>query len=400
MFEMNHEQKYIVEEGVKWYYNKDPEPFQYTGPPGSGKSYVLNQIIKRLGLDPLTEVAAMSFIGSAALVMRMKGLLNAKTIHSWIYHIQPTNLLDKDGNVIMDTLLNVPIKTHKFIPIKSLDKDIKLIAIDEGYTVPMSVRKHLERFGIRMIVCGDPEQLPPIGEPPGFLVNGKIYRLTQVMRQLGRDDIVYLTHLIRQQIPLLNGYYGNSLVIDKKDLTDHMLMWADAIICAKNSTRDKINQRVRDILGYKSDLPQYGEKVVCRKNNWLEGFELNNGGQINLVNGLIGRVTSHPDVSSYDGKLFSMNFTPDLLPDVTFEGTRCNYRYMISDNKTRSIIKQNKYEPGNMFEYAHAITCHVSQGSQFHKVIYIDEPMRPDMKRALDIVGVSRADQQLIYVKY
>ena len=30
----------------------------------------------------------------------------------------------------------------------------------------------------------------------------------------------------------------------------------------------------------------------------------NNGGELNLVNGLIGKVANAPDVSSYDGKLF------------------------------------------------------------------------------------------------
>ena len=400
MFQLNEGQRYIVEEAVKWYYNSHEQVFQYDGPPGSGKSVVLMEIIKRLGLDVMTEIAPMSYIGSASLVMRMKGLLSSKTIHSSLYNVKEINALDENGNVIMDTLLNKPIKVPKFIPVTALDSRVKLIVIDEGFTVPLSMRPQLEKFGLKILVCGDQCQLPPVGDLPAFLVTGKIYHLTEVMRQTGRDDIIYLTNRVRVGLPLINGYYGNSLVINYSDLSDNMLLWADQVICCKNRTRDDLNYKIRSILGHNSRLPEYGEKVVCRKNNWLESIPFNNGGELNLVNGLIGTVASNPDVSSFDGKLFSMNFIPQLVPNMVFEQTRCNYKYMISNYQNRNTIKNNRYEVGNMFEYAYAITDHVAQGSQWHKVIYIEERMSPDIQTNLNVVGASRADQQLIYVKY
>ena len=133
MFQLNEGQRYIVEEAVKWFYNSHEQVFQYDGPPGSGKSVVLMEIIRRLGLDIMTEVAPMSFIGSASLVMRMKGLLSAKTIHSWLYTVKELNALDENGNVIMDTLLNKPIKVPKFVPVIALDPKIKLLVVDEAF---------------------------------------------------------------------------------------------------------------------------------------------------------------------------------------------------------------------------------------------------------------------------
>jgi transcriptional regulator with XRE-family HTH domain len=70
------------------------------------------------------------------------------------------------------------------------------------------------------------------------------------MRQLGREDISFIASRAGHGLPLLNGYHGNSLVINRKDLDDNMLLWADIIICGTNKTRDEINARVRKLKGY------------------------------------------------------------------------------------------------------------------------------------------------------
>lgn len=400
MITPNQEQAYVIDEAVNWYlYDYYNQIFQYDGPPGSGKSYVLFEIIKRLGLDPLTEVAAMSYIGSASLVMRNKGLWSAKTAHSWLFNVETVTLKDKYGNVVMDNLLNVPIRRPKFIPVSHLDNRIKLIVVDEGYSMPLWMRKEILKFGIKVIVCGDQDQLPPVGDAPAFLVDGKIYHLTQCMRQMGMDDINFIANRIKHGLPLINGYYGNSLVINKKELSDNMLMWADAVICSHNKTRDDINNRIRSIMGITSQLPVQGEKVVCRNNNWLESVPAGMGLEINLVNGLIGRVASNPDISTYDGEMFSMNFIPDLQPNAMFVNSRCNYQHMVSDSNMRTNIRKNKFSKGNMFEFAYALTGYVAQGSQFHNVVYIEEPIGPDIQTCMNLVGATRVDRALIYVK-
>ena len=119
-----------------------------------------------------------------------------------------------------------------------------------------------------------------------------------------------------------------------------------------------------------------------------------------LVNGLIGTVINSPDVAGYNKKTrtFEVIFEPDLTQGVVFN-TVGNYDYITSPYDMRNQIKENRYTQGNLFEYAYAITCHVSQGSQFHRVIYIEERMKGDIQSSLNLVGPTRADQQLIYVK-
>ena len=400
MITPNDEQEFIIQKAAEWFYNGNTQVFEFAGPPGAGKSFVLNAIVDRLGLDPLTEIAPMSFTGSASLVMRMKGLVSARTAHSWIFTIVPEPMKDTKGKVMMDKLMNCPIMVPKFIPIKTLDPKIKLIIIDEAYSMPRSLRKTIEKFGLKILACGDPNQLPPVNDEPAFLYDPQnVYMLTKCMRQLGRDDINFISNRVSMGLPLLNGFHGNSLVIDAEDLTDGMLLWADVVICGKNKTRDAINKKIRTLKGYTSDLPSYGEKIVCRNNNWLEGIKADNGYEINMCNGLMGTVVNNPDVSSFDGKMFSVDFMPDLSPSTIFMNSRCNYNHMISDNENRLKIRNNKWEPGNKMEFAYCITSHIAQGGQFHKVVYIEEYMHPSIQNKINLVGASRADQQLIYVK-
>ena len=45
-FTLNPGQEFVVRAAVDWFLNSDEQLFQYDGPPGSGKSVVLNEIVK------------------------------------------------------------------------------------------------------------------------------------------------------------------------------------------------------------------------------------------------------------------------------------------------------------------------------------------------------------------
>lgn len=400
IYKLNPDQEFVVNKAVDWYYNSTDQVFQYDGPPGSGKSIVLNEIVRRLDIDPLTNIAPMSFIGAASLVMRTKGLVTARTAHSWCYDYQNRPKRDMNGNLIYDRQGN-PKMFRSFIPKTKLDGDIKLIIIDEAYSMPRHMRPVIERFGIKILACGDQNQLPPVKDNPAYLIDGKIYHLTQVMRQGDRVDINEIANRARTGRGLLNGYYGNSMVINREDLTDSMFLWADAIICGRNKTRETINAYVRKLRGFpNSYLPNYGERVVCRSNNWDIADYDKYHNEINLVNGLIGTVINQPDISTYnkEDNTFIISFKPDLVPECVFT-TSANYDYMISNNLVRNALKEDPFTKGDLFELAYAITCHIAQGSQFKRVLYIEENMPHSISSALNLVGATRATEQLIYVR-
>lgn len=389
---LNPGQETIVQEAIDFFRNSSEQVFQFTGPPGTGKSVVLSEILRRLNI-PITDVAPMAFTGSAAIVMRLKGLINAKTIHSWLYEPVEVPLLDDFGNVVMDTYLNRPITTLKFVP-KDLS-NIKLIIFDEGWTVPMHMKKHILEVGAKIIVAGDPDQLPPVADEPAFFTSGKIYRLTQIMRQAEGSPIVYLSHRAIKGLPIHTGNYGNVLVITEDELTDEMLRYTPVVLCGKNTSRDKYNSYIRgNVLGFHGDLPDYGEKLICRKNNWAIDRQ-----GISLTNGLTGIVLNKPDVSSFNGKSFVINYAPDICPDVLFDSIRVDFKYLNATKDERDIIKQRGYYSDNLFEYGYTQTVHLAQGSQWYNGIYIEEYINPEINNHLNYTALTRFSNMCIYVK-
>lgn len=385
------EQQALVKECYEWFYYGKSLVFEYAGGPGTGKSFVLDYIIEYLGINR-DQIAPMAYTGAAAVNMRTKGLLNAGTIHSWIYHVAKTKKQDDDGNVVMDDYFNRPKETIDFVPRLKL-KHIKLIIIDEAYMVPYEMKKDIERFGIKIIACGDPNQLPPINSSPAYLTSNNTRLLTKIMRQEENSFIVKLAYNMLHGFPISNGYYGDVLVIDENELTDQMIMSSDIVICSKNATREYYNNKIRALFGYSGNTPQYGERVICRSNNKHEIVD-----DINLANGLIGTVLNFPDVSSFDGDTFRLLFKPDLL-NTPFD-IRASYKYFTASYQQRDILRSDKYLTGEKFEFGYAITAHLSQGSQFDNVIVIDEPMMGNVNERLAYVAITRARKRLIYVKH
>lgn len=397
--EFNSGQKRVINDALDFYYNRPSEQvFEFAGNPGTGKSVVMGEILRRIQEKSnisMTRVAPMAYTGAASIVMRLKGLTTAKTIHSWLYEREEVPLLDENGNMVMDKYLNLPIMTFRFRPVDLRGK-LDIILIDEGGMVPLSMKKEILKTGAKIFVAGDVDQLPPVGDTPAFLTDyNKVRILNEIMRQAQHSAIVYLSQRVKNNLPIHNGYYGDVLVIDDDEITDQMIAASQVILCGKNKTRDELNNRVRQrILGIHTPMPKYGEKLICRKNNWA----LECAG-INLTNGLTGTVANAPDQSSFDGKTFRIDFVPDLLPNACFVQVPVSYKYLIANKAVRDSLKHTGYVEGNLFEFGYTQTVHLAQGSQWAKGIYFEEYLNRDINARVHYTALTRFSHMCIYVK-
>ncbi|MDY5647021.1 MAG: ATP-dependent RecD-like DNA helicase [Candidatus Onthovivens sp.] len=401
---LNEGQQKCLEKLIDWWesYDGTKKVFEIIGAAGTGKSFIIKYLIESLEDITMDNVLFVAFVGKAAIQMTRSGV-NACTIHSAIYYPVEVSARDENGKVIKKE--GREVKKILFKKRDNLDPSIKLIVVDEAAMVDKKLAQDLLSFKIPIIALGDKHQLPPIFGDSAFL-NHPDFELTEIMRQKAGSSILGLAQEI------INSKYiyltpktvdENLCIIRKKDFFeaggDKSLLKADVVICGKNSTRDELNKLIRrlylDKMGYDVEhVPELiiGEKIICRKNNWFAQVE-----NINLINGLIGYVTDI-DPESLTSETVKINFKPDFIKSE-FCDLRLNLKYFLGSMQVKNLIKNSNYDRGELFELGYAITCHLSQGSQYKKVIVFCERLGDNeyFKKWL-YTAVTRASEKLIVV--
>lgn len=395
MIELNASQQKVFNDAINWWRRGTEQTFEISGPPGSGKSFLIDKIVRALKIDS-SRIAPMAYTGSAAINMRTKGMHSARTIFSWLYDYIEVPVLNDKGEPILDPVFNKPKIKMRFVP-KSCLPGIDLIIVDEAGMVPEEMRNIIDSMGIPVIAAGDIDQLPPVVGKSGYLNEPyKVHKLTEIMRQANDNTIVQFSQMLIKGIEIPHGKFKNVTVLYEDEINDNMIAQSDIIICGKNITRDNINNHIRhDMFGFTNPTPNLGERLVCRKNNW----QIESGG-INLTNGLVGNCITiiGPDSFNQKDVTFKMSFKPDII-DSYFKDIDVDLRYMTSDKKGRDALLETNFSKGNKFEFGYAITTHMSQGSEFNKGMYFEEYLNKNINRNLHYVGITRFKQHCIYVK-
>ena len=387
---LNVGQERIRQEAVNWFFNSSEQVFEFAGEAGTGKTVLIYEILKSLGLKSY-QYMPMAYTGKAAIVMRTRGFITARSIHSSLYEVVEV------PDTMVNTMYGIPLKKKEFKKKTMIDPNVCLFFIDEAWMVPKHMVKDILSFGVKVIVCGDFRQLPPVGDDPGFLTGSNVRYLTEKMRQAENNPIIYLADRATKGLPIHNGMYGNNVLVANDDeFCPEMVGYADCILCGTNRTRDIMNKYVRQLARFTSEVPVLGERVICRNNNW----DIAKDG-ISLANGLDGTVVSYPDPSCFNGKTFKFNFMLDI-DNIVFYDIMANYQYFIATFDEKQSLKEygnRRYLEGEFFEFAYALTVHLYQGSECRRGIYIEEFLRPQLQNALDYTGITRFKEGMIYLK-
>lgn len=362
------------------------EPYTViAGYAGTGKSTLIKFIISALDIDP-ERVAYIAYTGKAAQVLRNKGNPGAMTAHRLLYK----SIQRADGTFI-------------HIPRDSLNSDCDIVVVDEVSMLPKAMWDLLLSHKVYVIACGDPGQLPPIGEENGILESPHIF-LDEIMRQAEESEIIRLSANIRAG-KAIKPFKGTEInIVRANDLCDGMMTWADQVICGKNATRHNLNDHYRYMLwGEDVKDPIIGDKVICLKNNWDKITETGDA----LVNGTIGTIGAlniYPDIRLNPRCI--IDFTPESFDetekrDQVFRGLLMDWKLITT--KELTVNKENfrmfpKWLRPEQFDYGYCITCHKSQGSEYDKVLVVEEVLKATDHARWLYTACTRAAKKLTLV--
>lgn len=334
-----------------------------SGYAGSGKTTLVSFIISALDLDPEFDVAYVAYTGKASEVLREKGNPNATTAHKLLYYSK-----------------QLPSGKYFYTPRKKIP--YKLVVLDEASMFPKNMWDLLLSYDVYVIACGDPFQIPVIDKTQdNHILDHPHVFLDEIMRQAKESDIICLSMDIRHG-KTLKPYRGNDIqVFRNKDLKDGMYFWADQILTSTNQARYNINNYIREAENRKTK-PEIGDKVICLQNSWdIMSEEKGNP----LINGTIGWI-ENLKVETVFYKLQKKRVAANILRANittqydTYVNLPIDYKALTTGKKTFTpqqeyFLRKDKINPELPieFNYGYAITGHRAQGSQWPKVLVLEE---------------------------
>lgn len=371
------QQKAAIDKVADWYHRGDEQVFRLFGYAGTGKTTLAHSMVDDLGLTGQALYAA--YTGKAAYVLRTKGCGGASTIHSLIYavkdkaraklnelHLQlagETDLMQRD--ILTRAIAIEEAKLANPDWILREDSELgaaPLLVLDEVSMVSHQIAADLLSFGAKLLVLGDPAQLPPV-EGGGYFINAAPdHLLDEIHRSALDSPVTRLATAVRAAPPGdralgVSGPDGDSGRFSRLSGPAELLSF-DQVIVGKNATRWQFNEMLRALRGLTGPIPQPSDRVIVLANN--SANEVFNGQQLSIE-----QANVNPDF----GDVIRLTAVDDEGHGRTLDVWASGF----TDIAGEKLAKRNGRGRIAAATWGHAITCHKSQGSQWDRVLVIDE---------------------------
>lgn len=418
--EPNKDQSELISQLEQFLRSRHPkELFVLSGYAGTGKTTVLGAYVKTLK-EFKVRTKLLAPTGRAAKVLSSRANKEAFTIHKQIYR-------RKSGSDLSSPLMLAP-NLHKhtvfIVDESSMIGDYTLQ--NDGNISSRNLLEDLFEYvfsgeGCRLILMGDEGQLPPVGSDhspalnPDYLTNHfplihiYYFRLTEVLRQAENSMVLFNATRLRNtdwdSYPKFEIRKGGDLIrLNGSELQDYLessynnFGTDDTIVITRsNKQANKYNQHIRGrILWFEEELCS-GDCLMVVKNNYfwqddssVMGF-IANGELMNVKRFLKEEliygfrfakvIVEFPDYPSAGEMELVVNLEtllvegPSLprarMKELFFEVEK-DYLHLKNKKQRYDAILKDPYFNALQVKYAYAVTCHKSQGGQWHDV-YIDQ---------------------------
>ena len=389
--------------------------FVLEGYAGTGKTFSVNTIIQRTGL----RAQFMAYTGKAALVLNKYSGVAATTIHSQIYKLrhvgdevfkklydQRDNSKSKEDAHAIQLEINELLKP-KFVLNDEAFEDIDLLVLDECSMVNDEMLQDLVSFGIPIIALGDPGQLPPVVGDGALFKDRADCLLTEIRRQALDSPIIKWATWARNMrtLPVTDQEGWGVDAVSKlprnmlqSDKVERFMENNDITICWKNTTRRDLNQMWRKFTGFNDLDPVYpvvGETIIFLKNDKALGVFNGMSAIVEEVGKLMDtylELTVRTETQSEFDKPLKVN-----VMRVDFE----EYH----NPEARKALRPWDFKGKQIADFGYAVTCHKSQGSQWPKVLVVEEnvlnwnkPGIPEARAQWLYTAITRASEQVTII--
>ena len=245
------------------------------GPGGTGKTFLLKALLQDCNI-PFSEIGLSAPSHKACRVLRnsIKGThCNVNTIQS-DFGFKPNYDIEKfDIN-------NVTFASYGRIKIE----DYRLYIVDESSMLNRSlvtyIDKMMKKYSIKLILCGDDAQIPPVNERDSYAFKGvKAFRLTQIVRQDEDNPIRTLTELLRGDV--YNGTFNFLNYISRNHSKFDNTMTKGFVVCnSAQFQREVVKQFSDEAITRNTDYVKviaYTNIAVSAWNKFIREHNLNAG---------------------------------------------------------------------------------------------------------------------------
>jgi exodeoxyribonuclease-5 len=375
MTTLTDQQQAGIEKIRNWYESQQQgwgaDVFRLFGPAGTGKTTMAKAIPGALGL---TNVRYATFTGKAAHVLRGKGASPVSTIHSGIYfpttseeaaerlRLAQVELAELASDHAPWTPDDENLRAELEAQIQVLQQearrlawewnpasewaDAELIILDEVSMVGAKLAADIERYGVPVLVLGDPAQLPPI-EGGGYYTDAQPdFLLTEIHRQALESPVLELATRIRLSTDRSLGLTASDTApasVDEAMQADQVLVWS-------NKRRWAMVTVMRRKLGFPEGRVVPGDRIMCLTNN--KELAVFNGQQFSVLDG--GRLMDD------EGHVREIAMYDDGFAGQEMQQQAKNGGLGIRGGKMLAT-------------FAQAVTAHKAQGSEWPHVYVVNE---------------------------
>ena len=393
---------------------------------GTGKTTIISTVVNNLWKAKCSAVL-LAPTGRAAKVISTYAKQEAFTIHKKIYYPKK----EKGGGVSFVLQPNKHINTVFIVDEASMIPDVpgESKLFENGSLLDDLMQFVYSGHKCKLLLIGDTAQLPPVklDISPALDENrlGSNYNkivakmeLDEVVRQEHDSGILYNATAVRQAIShthnngfkfSLHGYSDIVRLVDGYEIMDAINEAYDnlgneetAIVVRSNKRANLYNQQIRSRILFNENELSAGDYLMVVKNNyfWIKptteaGF-IANGDIIEVleifnIEALYGfrfakvkvRMVDYPKMKPFETVLLLDTITAET-PSLSYEDSNRLYQEVMKDfaNETSNYkkflkVKSSKHFNALQVKFSYAITCHKSQGGQWHTV-FVEQPYLPD----------------------